>query len=185
MLTKPRFPRYVRAIAIVMLIAMFHYVAGYRLMYSLGLLYAKEEAKECMMEKKNGSQKLTLSAADYNSLKWTESGKEFSFNHQMYDVLNVTLSGSNYVIGVYPDDDETNWVVAFHDFEKEMFHPDQSTKGAKSAEDVMSAFQKDCTPVCEFNISIFSSTRLIQPAIADEQHPLQVPDTIWHPPAAC
>ena len=183
MTPKKEYPVYVRAIAFIMLVAMFHYVAGYRLMYSLGILYAKEQAKECMVEKSN-IQKLTLSAADFNSLKWTEHNKEFSFNNEMYDVTGIQKSGDNYIITVYTDDKETGWVSSFHNFEKEMFHSDQSNKGAKSAEDIMSSFQKEYTTVSEFTINIFA-TGLSQPAFDAQQHPQQISHTIWQPPVNC
>jgi len=183
MTPKKEYPVYVRAIAFIMLVAMFHYVAGYRLMYSLGILYAKEQAKECMVEKSN-IQKLTLSVADFNSLKWTEHNKEFSFNNEMYDVTGIQKSGDNYIITVYTDDKETGWVSSFHNFEKEMFHSDQSNKGAKSAEDIMSSFQKEYTTVSEFTINIFA-TGLSQPAFDAQQHPQQISHTIWQPPVNC
>jgi hypothetical protein len=170
-----------RTMAIVMLFAMFHYVAGYRLMYSLGILYAKDEAKTCMTDQ-NNIKKFTLSSPDYNSLKWTEEKKEFSINNQMYDLVNVQKSGYIYTITAYVDDPETELITALHHFESELFHPDQSNKGAKSAEDVMSAFQKDCTPVSEFKINVFTLTKLFQPVVAVQQHPLKISDNIWHPP---
>jgi hypothetical protein len=181
MKAKPRYTIYVRTIAFIMLIAMFHYVAGYRLMYSLGILYAKEQAKECMAEK-NDIQKLTLSAADYNSLKWTEDDREFSFNNEMYDVTSIQKTADTYIITVYADDKETGWVSSFHNFEKEIFHPDQSNKGAKSAEDVMSSFQKEYTTVSKFKITVFATTGQFSPSEGVQQHPLQVSDNIWHPP---
>jgi len=164
---------------------MFHYVAGYRLMYSLGILYSKEEAKSYISEKNNTLQKLTLTASDYNSLKWSEENKEFSFNNQMYDVTGIQKAGDNYILTVYTDDKETGWVSSLHNFEKQLFHPDQSAKGAKSAENIMSSFQKDCTPASDFKINIFAFTGLFQPEAAVQQHPLQVSDNIWHPPAGC
>jgi len=183
---KLRPPVYVRAIATVMLFAMFHYMIGYRLMYSLGILYAKDEAKECMVEKKDNIQKVTLSAADYNSLKWTETNKEFSLNNEMYDVVSIQKTGNNYVVTVYCDDNETGWVASFHNYEKELFHPDQSTKGTKSAEDVMLSFQKDFTPPTEFKINIFASVGLSQPIIIClGAHPQQISNNIWHPPINC
>jgi len=185
MSVKSRFPVYVRAIAIVMLFAMFHYVAGYRLMYSLGILYAKEQAKGCMNEKDNNIKKITFSASEYASLKWSEEHKEFSFHNEMYDVKGLQKSGNNYIITAYSDDFETECVTAFHNFETELFHPDQSSKGTKSAEDVMSSFQKEYTTPSEFKIKIFASTALLQPTIAVKQHLLQIPDNIWHPPASC
>ena len=173
MSVKLRFPVYVRVMAIVLLIAMFHYVAGYRLMYSLGILYSKEEAKECMVQKSSNIQKLTLSTAEYNSLKWSEANKEFSYSNEMYDVVGIQKSGVNYIITVYADNDEMEWLTAFHDLEKEIFHPDQNSKGAKSAEDVMSSFQKECTTVSEFKINTFA-TGLFQPTYAVKQHSQQV-----------
>lgn len=179
---KSRFSIYVRATAMVMLFAMFHYMMGYRLMYSLGILYAKDEAKECMVEKKANTQQLTISASDYSSLKWTEKGKEFSLNNEMYDIVSIEKSGDDYVITVYGDIKETGWVASLHSYEKELFHPDQTTKGAKSAEDVMASFQKDYTPASEFKINIFASPGLIQVTIAVQQQPLQISNSIWHPP---
>lgn len=184
MSVKPRYSVYVRAIAFIMLFAIFHYVAGYRFMYSLGILYAKEQAKECMVEKNNSLQKLTLSAADYNSLKWTEDTKEFTLNNEMYDVTSIQKIGDSYIVTVYTDDKETGWVSSFHNFEKEIFHSDQSNKGAKSAEDVMSSFQKEFTTVSEFKINIFA-TWLLQPIFDAQQHPQQIPNNIWHPPVNC
>ena len=180
---KKGYPVYVRIIAFTMLIAMFHYMAGYRLMYSLGILYSKEQAKECMVEK-NNIQKLTLSATDFNSLKWTEDNKEFTFQSEMYDVTGIQKTGNNYLITVYTDDKETGWVSSFHDFEKEIFQPEQSNKGAKSAEDVMSSFQKEYTAVSEFKINIFA-TELSQLQSDAQQHPQQISHTIWHPPVNC
>jgi hypothetical protein len=177
--------KYIRTVAFTMLFAMVHYMVGYRLIYSLGILYAKEDAKECMVEKNNNVQKLTLSSAKYNSLKWTESKKEFSFNNEMYDVSSIQKSGDNYVITVYCDDNETGWVTSLCTYEKELFQPDKSAKGTKSAEDVMSSFQKNCTPVSEFKVHIFASIVHIQPILAVQQHPQQVPDNIWHPPVNC
>jgi hypothetical protein len=182
---KPKLPVYVRAIAMVLLFAMIHYVAGYRLMYSLGILYAKEEAKAGMVEKTHNIKKLTLTASDYNSLKWTEENKEFSFNNEMYDVVSMQKTENAYVITVYCDDDETGWVLSLHNYEKEFFHPDQNAQGSKSAESVMASFQKEFTPASEFKINIFVSTGLIQPVYAVQQQPLQISNIIWHPPTNC
>jgi len=176
---------YVRVMAMVLLFAMVHYVAGYRLMYSLGILYTKEQAKECMTEKNDNIKKITFSTSDYNSLKWTEENKEFSFNNQMYDVVSIQKLGTCYVLTVYADDPETELITAFHNFEKEIFHPDQSNKGTKSAEDIMSSFQKECTAISGWKINIFT-VGLLQPTlVVPQQYSLQFSDSIWHPPSIC
>jgi len=186
MLAKTRFPLYIRAMAIVMLFAMFHYMLGYRFVYSLGILYAKDEAKECMVKKNSNSQKLALSTAEYNSLKWTEKGKEFSFDNEMYDIISIQKTNEGYVVTVYSDKTETGWVASLHNYEKELFQPDQTAKGTKSAQEIMSSFQKDCTPGSEFTINIFASKGLNKPIIVClGGHPLQVYKSIWHPPAVC
>lgn len=182
---KSRFPIYVRAIAIVMLLAMFHYMVGYRLMYSLGILYAKNEAKECMANKTIGTKRLALSPTDYNSLKWTEKGQEFSFNNEMYDVVGIQKCGDIYTITAYTDNPETELVTAFHNFESELFHPDQTAKGTKSAENILASFQKDFTPASEFRIHIFPSTGLLKPSISIQEYSINAPNSIWHPPAIC
>lgn len=184
MLVKSRFPVYVRGIAVIMLFAMFHYVAGYRLVYSLGILYAKSEAKADMKDKSN-TKKITLSTADYTSLNWTEKNKEFSFQNQMYDVVNLQKTGETYTISVFADDPETELVTAFHHFESELFHTDQTNKGTKSAEDILASFQKECTQVSEFKINTLTTTTLLQSVVAPEQHSQQIPNSIWHPPAYC
>ncbi len=184
MVKKIKYTVTIRTLAILLLFAMFHYVAGYRLMYSLGILYTKEEAKQCISEKSN-VKKLTFCDTDYNSLKWSEQNKEFSFNNQMYDVVNIQKLGANYQVTAYPDDPETELITAFHNFEKEFFHPDQSSKGAKSAETIMDSFQKEYTPVSEFKINIFTVSGLFLPSNVATQHLLTSTDNIWHPPAIC
>jgi hypothetical protein len=169
--------------AVILLFAMVHYVAGYRLIYSLGILYAKEQAKECVAEKNANVKTLAFSTADYNSLKWTEHNKEFSLNNEMYDVVSTQKTGDIYDITVYSDDNESGWMASLHNCEKELFHPDQSTQGTKSAESVMADFQKDYIPVSEFKSALLSfATGLYQPIYAAQQRSLQVPDNIWHPP---
>jgi len=169
----------------VVLFAMVHFTVGYRLVYSLGILYAKEQAKELMVEKNNTIKELHLTASDYNSLKWTEKNKEFYFNNEMYDVSGIEKSGYGYTIKVFCDNMETGWVVSLHSYEKELFHPDQSAKGTKSAEDIMSSFQKDYTPPSEFKISIFIHNLGIQPIQTIQAPSLIVFDNIWHPPYTC
>jgi hypothetical protein len=182
MSVKLTYPIAVRAIAFIMLFAMFHYVAGYRLLYSLGVIYTKNEAKECVVEKSN-IKKLILSESDYSSLKWTEENKEFSFHNEMYDALAIEKAGTSYIITAYADDPETEIVSAFHHFESELFHPDQTNKTSKSAEDVLSSFQKDCTSPSDFNMHLFASEGNNNLIIdARQKLPLKVFKAIWHPP---
>jgi|SRR6185312_5027247 len=185
MQAKLTYPMPVRAIAFIMLFAMFHYVAGYRLLYSLGVIYTKNEAKECVAEKSN-IKKLILSASDYSSLKWTEEHKEFSFQNEMYDVVDIQKAGNLYAVTAYPDDPETEIASALHHFENELFHPDQTNKTSKSAEDILSSFQKDCTPPLDFNMYLVASAGNNNLIIDNRQrHSLEVFKAIWHPPAFC
>lgn len=184
MRVKLSLPTYIRAIAVVLLFAMFHYVAGYRLLYSLGIIYSKIQAKECMAEKTD-IKKMTLSVSDYNSLKWTQKNKEFSFQNQMYDIVAIQKTGNNYIMAIYADSPETKLVAALHQYENELFHPDKSSKSAKSAEGIMSSFQKEYVTTTAFKIHLFA---LNQQLLFDRdvpQHRLQIPDNIWHPPLSC
>jgi hypothetical protein len=182
---KSTYPVAVRAIAFIMLFAMLHYVAGYRLLYSLGVIYTKNEAKECMTEK-NNIKKLVLSVSDYSSLKWTEENKEFSFHNEMYDVVNIQKTGNTYIITTYADDPETEVAAALHHVENELFHPDQSNKTSKSAEDILSSFQKDCTPPSGFNMHLVATAGNSNFIIHARQKYLpEIFKSIWHPPASC
>lgn len=178
-------PVSVRTLAFILLFAMFHYVAGYSLLYSLGVIYTKNEAKECIAEN-NNIKKLVLSAPDYISLKWTEKNKEFSFHNEMYDAVAIQKTGNLYIVTAYADDPETELISALHHFENELFHPDQTNKTSKSAEDILSSFQKDCTPPSGLSIHFIplhgNTYSLIN---ARQKHPLEVFKTIWHPPASC
>ncbi len=184
MRVKLGFSTYIRAIAVVLLFAMFHYVAGYRLFYSLGIIYSKVQAKECMAEKTD-IKKMTLSISDYNSLKWNQKNKEFSFHNQMYDIVALQKTGNNYIIAVYADSPETKLVAALHQYENELFHPDKSNKGTKSAEDIMSSFQKEYISTTDFKIDLFALNKLLPSPTDVKQHHLQIPDNIWHPPLCC
>lgn len=182
---KAKLSVHVRAIAVIMLFAMFHYMVGYRFVYSLGILYAKEQAKELIGKQSNKMKELDLTASDYNSLKWTEKGKEFCLNNEMYDVAAVEKYGDNYVFKVYCDNAETGWAASLHNYEKEVFYPDQNAKGTKSAEDVMSSFQKDYAPEAGFKMPLISITGIIHSLPAFQQPSLKIPDPIWHPPYNC
>lgn len=190
MSVKTAHQKYIRATAFLMLLAMFHYVAGYRLIYSIGILFAKQEAKECMVEKNQNERtqnfvSLHLSASDYASLKWTEDNKEFFFNNEMYDVSSIQKWGDSYVITVFVDDKETQWTSSYHDFEKEIYHSDQSSKGAKPAEELSSAFQKEFTPETQLTIYNSQCTIVKMPVVVIRQHSVSLPDNIFHPPSNC
>jgi hypothetical protein len=169
----------------VLLFAMFHFMIGYRLVYSLGILYAKEQAKELIVEKSTNIKELKLTLSDYNSLKWTEKNKEFCFNNEMYDVAGIEKSGEGYIIKVFCDNMETGWAISLCNYEKELFHPDQSTKGAKSAEDIMLSFQKDYIPPSEFKTPVFSYTLGVYPVLSIQKPSLLISKIIWHPPYNC
>lgn len=171
-----------RAISVLLLFVMFHYVAGYRLLYGLNILLVKQNSKETIKSNRSNIEKLTLSLSEFNSLKWTEELKEFNYKNQLFDVVNIEKSGSCYVISVYHDINESSCQNAYHDVENELFHSDQSSKGAKPIEDVLSSLQKDCTPAVEFTFNIYSGDMLSYHAVADRQPTLRLPCHVWHPP---
>lgn len=181
MSVKSRFSVYVRAMAIVMLFAMFHYVAGYRLMYSLGILYAKQQAKECMTEKNSNIKKLTLSASDYNSLKWTEKNKEFSYNNDLYDVINIQKSLDKYIITVYYDKTETGWVASLHNVEKRIYSSPQHTNDKST--DIVNNIYKEYIPSESLIPSFYAQVLISIKAKCVLVSVSAKIDDIWHPPA--
>lgn len=177
-------PIWVRTIAITLCIAMVYYFAGYRLVYSFIMNNAKREAAFAIQH--NGTiTGMTLSAAEFNNLKWTDKNKEFLLNGQLFDLVSMEKTGNSYILKVYDDKNETRWAKTMHDFVKFLFPTDPSKKPIH-AEGMLSAFQKEYTPLqkvtvpympemkntcCCVNNETGDSTLLIKP--------------IWHPPYCC
>jgi hypothetical protein len=185
MSVKLRFPIYIRAMAIVLLFAMFHYVAGYRLMYALGILYAKEEARECITEKSPGIKILMLTSSDYNSLKWTEKGKEFNFKGQLYDVAGMEQQNGSYKVTVYEDENERMAVNQLNESDKMLNSSASPVKELPAGICLLDLLQKEYRPQLRLSIKHIEDTPLIYISFSSDL-PGNAPSVaIWHPPAIC
>jgi hypothetical protein len=177
-------PIWVRTVAITLCIAMVYYFAGYRLVYSFVMHSAKAEASFAIQH--NGTiTKMILSDKEFASLSWTDKNKEFYINGQLFDLVSLTKCGNSYILQVYDDKNETRWAKAMNDFVKFLFPGDHGKKPVH-AEGLLSAFQKEYTPLQKITVAyapettnssykpdskICLSALLIKP--------------IWHPPASC
>ena len=174
---------WIRAVAVTLLIAMVYYFAGYRIVYSIVMHGAKEDAAFAI--KHHGTLgKLTISAAEYANLGWTEKNKEFTYNEQRYDLVSMQKSGDSVVLTVYNDKNETRWGKAMNDFVKELF-PSEKSKNTDPAEGFMSAFQKEYTPLEKIKIGYApETTKVFYDTERSSRIPLLISKPIWHPPAA-
>lgn len=178
-----RTPMWIRLVAATMLVAFVYYFAGYRLFSYILTLHAKSEAA-LVIKNKSSVETLTMSTEEFSQLKWTEDGKEFTLDGQLYDISSVTKTDNGYVLKVYFDKNETGLVKSLHDFVKELF-PADNTKDSKDAEGFMSAFQKEYLQVNKFQLTSPSAISLIN--YSDSfTIPAQISGSgVWHPPAVC
>jgi len=172
---------WIRTVAVALLLAMMYYFAGYRIVYSLVMHDAKHEAAFAM--KSEGSlTNITLSAKEYAGIKWTEKGKEFSYNGSLYDLVSSQKNGNLVVLHVYCDRNETRWAKAMNDFVKYLF-PSPAAKQIP-AEGFLSAFQKEYTPMQKANVVYYPSTsEIVFNTDVNNQPSALLLKPIWHPPS--
>ena len=174
---------WIRTVAVALLIAMVYYFAGYRIVYSIVMTGAKEDAAFAI--KHHGAlNRLTMSCKEYAGLSWTEKNKEFTYNGQLFDMVSMQKSGDSVILTVYNDKNETRWAKAMNDFVKELF-PSEKNKNTDPAEGFMSAFQKEYTPLEKVKIGYApETTKVFYDTERSTRIPLLLIKPIWHPPAA-
>lgn len=174
---------WIRAVAVTLLIAMVYYFAGYRIVYSVVMHGAKEDAAFAI--KHHGTlNSITLSAAEYTTLNWTEKNKEFMYNGHLYDCIAIEKYGDSVVLKVYDDKNETRWAKAMNDFVKVLF-PTGKSQNTDPAEGFMSAFQKEYTPLEKIKVGYApETTKVFYDTQRSTRIPLLLSKPIWHPPAA-
>lgn len=175
--------KWIRVVTAAMLVTMVYYFAGYRLVYFMLMHGAKADAAFVMQSKVASLQTISFTAKEYNALQWTDKNKEFSWHEQLYDIASVSKSGNNYVLKVYADKNETMWAKALNNFVKEVFPATE--KSSKSAENLMSAFQKEYMPVEKLNLGMHAPLLLIYPLSDSKPVVENMNADIWHPPALC
>ncbi|HXB13832.1 MAG TPA: hypothetical protein VNZ45_17720 [Bacteroidia bacterium] len=181
---KINMPLWMRTIAVTLLIAMLYYFAGYRLVYSLIIHGAKEDAAFAIGHKQALVKELELTASEYSMLKWTDKDKEFTFNDQLYDIVSIQQTDGKYIMQVYADKNETGWVNAMNTFIKGAFST-HSGKGMDNAESLSSAFQKEYTPTGHIRVGHVPETKTVQYSDTERHSSTQLKKPIWHPPACC
>jgi hypothetical protein len=181
---KLSFPLWMRTIAVTLLTALIYYFAGYRLVYSLIIHSAKEDASFAISHKQALVKELQLTAAEYPMLKWTDKDKEFTFNDQLYDIVSIQQTDGKYVLHVYADKNETGWVNAMDSFIKGVFST-HSGKGMDNAESLTTAFQKEYAPTGHVKVDHMPETKTVQYSDTERHTSTQLKKPIWHPPACC
>jgi hypothetical protein len=173
----------VRITAVALLLAMVYYFAGYRIVYSLVMNNAKEEASFAM--KSQGSlTNINFSAKEFAGIKWTEKNKEFDYNGELYDLAGIQKNGASFTLHVYCDKNETHWAKAMNDFIKCIF-PVGHNNGPVQAEGFLSAFQKEYVPMHKTVIAYCPASAKNAHCTADikNHRTLLLLKPIWHPPS--
>lgn len=178
-----RIPTWIRSVAVTLLIALVYYFAGYRLVYSFIMHSAKKEASFAMRHNAKFSD-MALSASEYANIKWTDKGKEFVLKGQLYDVVSIQKSGSTYILKVYQDRNETRWAKAMNDVVKFLFPAPHSKKNS-CAEGLLSAFQKEYTPLQKVEVGFMPEVKNICYPERGQAFSRLLIKPIWHPPATC
>jgi len=166
-----------------MLVAFVYYFAGYRLVSYLLTMQAKYEAASVIHED-SSLKTITLSASDFNSLQWTEEGKEFSYEGQLYDMSSLVKTDNGYMLKVYYDKKESHLTQAGSDFIKILF-PSDNNKESKDGEGLLSLFQKEYLSVDKLQLNSPAGYR-----ISNYSHTFFITghnfgSGVWHPPANC
>ena len=175
-----------RMIAATLLFAMVYYVAGYRVVYFVIMHGAKSDAAMAIKLDKASLENLAFNTKEYSKLKWIESGKEFSYKGQLYDVVSNSNAEGNYSLQVYADKNETRWAQALNDFVKQFFPSNSSDcEKGKNAEAMVSAFQKEYTPLTTLKVRSPETQPKIYFSSNREIICVDGPSDIWHPPTLC
>jgi hypothetical protein len=174
-------PIWIRSVAVVMLVAMTYYFAGYRLVYTLLTKDAQHKASSAIENKNTVLEKMVLDKAEFSKLKWTEDNKEFSYKGQLYDVASVSEIAGWHSIQVYVDKNETSWIKSLNNFVKQLFPADNSQSN-KNAESIMSAFHKEYVSLNKVSIKPPVITNVIRYSCTLDFTGTCAGTSIWHPP---
>jgi hypothetical protein len=174
-MNRSKFSIFFRATAITLLTAVVFYLVGFRVVYSIIVHEAKQDASTAISNHEN-IKEITLSAGEYNALQWTEKSKEFTLNKELFDIVSVQKAGDSYILKVYTDKNETEWVDVMNDFGKWVFSLIQN---------MLNTFEKGYNMVQKVRIAYTPKEDTVKyHHIVDSIHSLSK-DSLWHPPASC
>ena len=143
---------------------------------------AKSFAAIEMKNKSTRREKLVLDESQFANVKWAEKNKEFSYNSQMYDVINISKIADKYTLLVYSDKNETEWVKALNDFVKQLFPADNS-KNNKNSESVIAALQNEYLPLCTIKLMMPDATQVVYHKQALHGESIYCHLSTWRPPS--
>jgi hypothetical protein len=174
-------PIWIRTVALTMLLAMVYYFAGYRIVYFMLTKDAKTFASAEIKNKNTRKETLVLDKTEFASVKWTEENKEFSYNGQLFDIINISKTADKYTILAYADKNETQLVKALNDFVKQLFP--SNNKQNKNAESIVVALQNEYLPLNAIKILIPDATQVVYHKQALNGESVSCHLTTWRPPS--
>jgi len=175
-------PIWIRTVALSMLLAMVYYFAGYRIVYFMLTKDARSFASAEIKNKSTKKETLVLDKTEFANVKWTEEGKEFSYNGQMYDIINISKTTDRYAVLAYADKNETEWVKALNDFVKQLFPADNS-KNNKNSESVIAALQNEYLPLSTIKLMMPDATQVVYHKQALHGESIYCHLSTWRPPS--
>lgn len=123
------------------------YLGGIQAFYWVKMSVHKQEVHSLVQHNKirqNTTVSFSFTSSEYNSLSWSEQNKEFTYEGQRYDIIEIQYCSDEIIAICYSDRDETNLVAAFSGFMKKMFSAPQHT--GKNNTDIANNICKDYMP---------------------------------------
>jgi hypothetical protein len=110
-----------KIISFLLIFIFFYSIIGFYLNFELEQFRIKEEIKEKIIHNLPYN-KLTLikvSSVDKGNFTWTEYGKEFRFNSNMFDVVRIKIQGGKTYYYCFDDEKESNLFIHLDKLVKE------------------------------------------------------------------
>ena len=102
----------VKFITSVFLAVIIYYSGGYYLCFRLIQNHIRKEVKARVRRKINESDLtiVELTSRNVKEIKWVRKGREFTYHHQLYDVVNFRISGHRILIKCLNDKTEQSLI---------------------------------------------------------------------------
>jgi hypothetical protein len=120
----------------VLIFAIFYNLMGFHLTFEIQQCLIKEEIKEELVGNLP-DQALTLikiSSGETSKIDWTEGGKEFRYNGQMFDIVKIKIGSDTTYYYCFNDEKESNLLATLDKLVKDQTDNSQSRMNQKKHE---------------------------------------------------
>lgn len=122
-----------KVISIVIILVLFYSMVGYYIDFKIEQFQLKESIKERLIKKlpDNELTLLKISHEKLNRLNWTEEGREFRYEGNMYDVVKIKIVGDTAYYYCFNDEKENKLITSVDKLIKEQTHNTKSKNSNK------------------------------------------------------